>query len=573
MDKMHSLLRRQLKKIFGSADKIPKDLAEIVGVVNEAYFNFDEDRVMLERSIEISSQELVEANSQMRSIFQALPDMFLRIDANGKIFECKIPANDTFSHIRSSEIAGKSIYTCFGPMAARRLEWAVRRAVKNKTVEIAEYSVQNPTEQFREARVVWLGDEQLIVIVRDITERKLVEDRLLESRRTLQTLMSNLPGMAYRCRNDRDRTMEFVSEGSVNLAGYQPAELINNSKITYNQLIHPDECEKVWDTIQTALKEHKPFQLTYRIKTADGEQKWVWEQGQGVFTPKGELLAIEGFISDTSDKVQMQESIKENEHFLSEVFASIQDGIDVLDTNLNIVRTNTAMEKWYVHAMPLIGKKCYEVYHGRKTRCDVCPTCRTLETGKADYDVVPKTGVNGKIVGWTDLYSFPLIDDTTGKLKGVIEYVRDTTESRLAGESLHEIEETYRAVIETTDTGFAAVDEHGLVLNANLNYARLVGYSSVDEILGRNVTEWTAPCDLERNRIEIGKCFEKGSVRNLEIDYQRTDGTIIPVKINANVVRTKNGKMIVSFCRDITERNAAENKTPTAVAAKSAHYR
>ena len=80
--------------------------------------------------------------------------------------------------------------------------------------------------------MVWLGDEQLIVIVRDITERKLAEDRLLESRRTLQTLMSNLPGMAYRCRNDRDWTMEFVNEGSINLTGYQPAELINNSKMT-----------------------------------------------------------------------------------------------------------------------------------------------------------------------------------------------------------------------------------------------------------------------------------------------------------------------------------------------------
>jgi len=429
MDKMHSLLRRQIKKIFGSADNISKDFQGILGVVNEAYFNFDADRLMLERSIEISSNELVEANSQMRSIFQALPDMFLRIDAEGKILECKIPANQTFSHIKANELVGKSIYTTFGPLAARRLEWAVRRAVKNKTVEIAEYSVQNQTEQFREARVVWLDNEQLIVIVRDITERKLAEDSLLESRRTLQTLMTNLPGMAYRCRNDRDWTMEFVSEGCLNLTGYRPAELINNSKTAYNQLIHPDECEKVWDTIQTSLKEHKPFQLTYRIKTADGEQKWVLEQGQGIFTPKGELLAIEGFISEITDKVQMQESIKENEHFLSELFTSIQDGISVLDINLNIVRTNPAMEKWYAHAMPLVGKKCYEAYHGRKIRCDVCPTCRTLETGEPDYEAVPKTGPGGKIVGWIDLYSFPLIDEATGKLKGVIEYVREITDA------------------------------------------------------------------------------------------------------------------------------------------------
>ncbi|HEY5504812.1 MAG TPA: PAS domain S-box protein, partial [Sedimentisphaerales bacterium] len=317
--------------------------------------------------------------------------------------------------------------------------WAVRRAVKNKTVELAEYSVQNQTEQSREARVVWLSDEQLIVIVRDITERKLVEDRLIESRRTLQTLMSNLPGMAYRCRNDRDWTMKFVSEGCLNLTGYQPSELVNNSKTAYNRLIHPDECEQVWNTVQAALKEHKTFQLTYRISTAAGEQKWVLEQGQGIFTSKGELMAIEGFISDITDKVQMQESIKESERFLSEIFSSIQDGISVLDNNLNIIRTNPAMEKWYAHAMPLVGKKCYEAYHGRKIRCDACPACRTLETGKAEYEVVPKTGLDGKIVGWIDLYSFPLIDEATGKLKGVIEYVREINDAnaRKAAEKKH----------------------------------------------------------------------------------------------------------------------------------------
>jgi PAS domain S-box-containing protein len=254
--------------------------------------------------------------------------------------------------------------------------------------------------------------------------------------------------------------MEFVSEGSFNLTGYRPAELVNNSKITYNKLVHPDECEKVWDTIQAALKEHKPFQLTYRIKTADGEQKWVLEQGQGIFNPKGELLAIEGFVSDTTEKVQLQESIRESECFLSEVFASIQDGISVLDADLNIVRTNATMEKWYAHTMPLIGKKCYEVYHGRKTRCNACPACRTLGTGKADYEVVPKTGPGGKVVGWIDLYSFPLIDATTGKLKGVIEYVREITdanarraaEKKLAESPKESADNEVHAVVTTSAT-------------------------------------------------------------------------------------------------------------------------
>ena len=127
-------------------------------------------------------------------------------------------------------------------------------------------------------------------------------------------------------------------------------------------------------------------------------------------------------------------------------------------------------------------------------------------------------------------------------------------------EAMRESEERYRAVIEATDTGFVALDEQGRVLNANLNYAQMVGYPSVDKIIGRQIMEWTAPYDIERNHKEVGKCFEKGSVRGLEIDYKRADGTIVPIEINANVVQTNNGMVILTLCRDITERKRAQQK-------------
>ncbi|MFE1745426.1 PAS domain-containing protein [Coleofasciculus sp. H7-2] len=114
--------------------------------------------------------------------------------------------------------------------------------------------------------------------------------------RTLSTLMSNLPGMAYRCRNDQNWTMEAVSEGCYPLTGYSPFELIGNREISYAQLIHPDDRERVWKAIQAAVQENRPFQLVYRIITAAGEEKFVWEQGCGVFSESGELLALEGLI-------------------------------------------------------------------------------------------------------------------------------------------------------------------------------------------------------------------------------------------------------------------------------------
>ena len=137
-------------------------------------------------------------------------------------------------------------------------------------------------------------------------------------------------------------------------------------------------------------------------------------------------------------------------------------------------------------------------------------------------------------------------------------FARDITERKQTEETLKESEERYRAVIETTDTGYVVLDEQGRVIDANFNYVRLTGYDSLLDILDKHITEWIAPYDLERNQSEVIRCYETGIVKNLEIDYQQPDGVIIPVEINAHSVKTQNGIVIVSLCRDITLRKQTE---------------
>jgi len=146
-----------------------------------------------------------------------------------------------------------------------------------------------------------------LAVTIDVSERKLAEEALHESERSLKTLMSNLPGMAYRCCNDRNWAMEYVSEGAAGLTGYQPADLIGNAKIAYNDLIRPDDQKLVWDAVQKAVGSRDKYTLNYRIRGADGQERWVWEQGQGVFSPAGCLLALEGFIIDVSERRLLEE--------------------------------------------------------------------------------------------------------------------------------------------------------------------------------------------------------------------------------------------------------------------------
>jgi two-component sensor histidine kinase/GAF domain-containing protein len=146
------------------------------------------------------------------------------------------------------------------------------------------------------------------------------------------------------------------------------------------------------------------------------------------------------FVSDqiamAVHRKKTEEEVQERERFLSSVFESIQDGISILDEDYRIIRVNSTMEKWYAHAMPLAGKRCYEAYQMRATNCDVCPTRTSLKTGRAAYEVVPKVGTGGEVTGWIDLYSFPLIDKKTGQRKGAIEYARDISERKAAEDRL-----------------------------------------------------------------------------------------------------------------------------------------
>jgi PAS domain S-box-containing protein len=146
---------------------------------------------------------------------------------------------------------------------------------------------------------------------RDITEMKEQEAALRASERNLSTLMSNLPGMVYRCRNTRDWQDEFVSAGAKELTGYEPEELL--ADVPYENLLHPEDREKAWDIVQAAIRENKPFQLTYRIVTASGEEKWVTEQGRLVSEPGEKPEILQGYIGDVTEQKTLELRLRDSE--------------------------------------------------------------------------------------------------------------------------------------------------------------------------------------------------------------------------------------------------------------------
>ena len=115
----------------------------------------------------------------------------------------------------------------------------------------------------------------------------------------LGDLIGNLPGMAFRCLNDRDLTIVYASRGSLSLLGYPAGDLIG--KKAFRAIVHRDDLIRNKVVLKTLTPDAPRYRLTYRIRTGGGDDKWVREEGIGVFSEAGDILFIDGLVTDITD--------------------------------------------------------------------------------------------------------------------------------------------------------------------------------------------------------------------------------------------------------------------------------
>ena len=178
--------------------------------------------------------------------------------------------------------------------------------------------------------------------LRDITNQKRTEKELQERQREHLSMINNLPGFIYRCANDTHWTMQYVSEGCYQVTGYKPSHLIHNKRISFNEVIHPDHRKRLWTKWQKLLDTKTVFEDEYTITHADGTIRWVWERGRGVYSDTGELLFLEGFITDITPRKNLEFAWKESEGKFRTMFESSPIGIELYDKNGIQVMANQA---------------------------------------------------------------------------------------------------------------------------------------------------------------------------------------------------------------------------------------
>lgn len=179
------------------------------------------------------------------------------------------------------------------------------------------------------------------VIDRKNTE-KATENAMRTSESTFRTLLSNLDGVVYRCQNDADWTMAFMSDAIKELSGYLASDFIGNQERAYSSIIHPDDLYLVDVAVAKGIESRQPFTMEYRIIHKDGAVRWVTEKGKGIFDDTGELQCLEGVIFDISDRKVTEAALAESEAYHRNLFDQSATGLLLCRMNGEFVYANQA---------------------------------------------------------------------------------------------------------------------------------------------------------------------------------------------------------------------------------------
>jgi PAS domain S-box-containing protein len=300
----------------------------------------------------------------------------------------------------------------------------------------------------------------IIGMVDNITDRKLAAAQLRESERRLATLISNLPGVAYRCTVDSDWTVEFLSEAYTVLTGYPVSQALGHPSSAYTDLIHPADRQAAFQQIQEALAREGKYQVEYRLRTATGAEKWIWEQGTGVFSEDGALMAVEGLVTDiTSHKLaelaleqsraELERRVEERTAELTEVnrrlvttLESITDGFVSLDRQWRYTYVNrTAAEVLDRTREEMLGQVVWDIF----------PEARELsfarEFQRAVAELAPvhfEEYYPEPLNKWYECHCYPSVE-------GLSVYFRDVTQRKEAEEALRQGQDSLRRMLQASD--------------------------------------------------------------------------------------------------------------------------
>jgi len=267
----------------------------------------------LEALVQARSKELAEREKDLHITLNSIGDAVIATDENGLITRMN-PVAESLTGWTLAESSGSRVSEVF-----RIYQYSTREIIPcpiaevlntGRTVELGNDTTlcaKDGGERQIADSAAPIRDEDgnirgAVLIFHDVTEQYRIKEILRESEEQLKTLMTNIPGITYRCACDCNWSMIFISDEIERMTGFSASDFINSSVRTFASIIHPDDRERVAKLVEESLRSSSFYELEYRIQKSSSEYIWVYDKGKGIYGRDGGLKWLDGVIINVTDR-------------------------------------------------------------------------------------------------------------------------------------------------------------------------------------------------------------------------------------------------------------------------------
>jgi diguanylate cyclase (GGDEF)-like protein/PAS domain S-box-containing protein len=409
---------------------------------------------------------------------------------------------------------------------------------------------------------VWQGRKVMFALLHNITERKQVEDALRESEVRFRVMADTTPVLIWM--SGTDALCYYFNKPWLDFTGRTMQEEMGNG---WTEGIHPDDYQYCLNIYLGAINAHTEFTMEYRLRRADGEYRWLLDNGVPRFTLDGFFLGYIGSCVDITERKQAEEQII----FLSSVTKDISDAILVTDTNFAITYLNKAEEQLFGYTLDEVKGKTADILNAEEMTEQIQKDIyKTVSSGNTYFG----ESLNRKKDGSTFICEYkvmPLLD-SRGEIYTYVGIQRDITERKQTEEALRENEGKFRAIIEQSKDGIVLIDQQGYIMEWNRAQEQMTGIPRAEalsqfawDIQFRQVpaarhSQVTAE-HIKQNLLNILETGQSPQLnQSVEIQIQTVPGELRTILQNAFPIKMDKGYRLGVILHDITERKQAEDE-------------